>query len=159
MTEPIEITTSSAKRVSTGSAFSMNYVPPEFSANECWYEHPQSNLKVGFHGKWIYQRKVVSSGDKIVERSVGLGMILIKDEMGTLVARSLEKMGTKADTQALLLDCYELIVAFLRDQNERGSFLDQPHIYVTSAQEYGKFGDSAQVAPEALKEVRAIEVY
>jgi hypothetical protein len=107
------------------------------------------------------------AGDYSLPRSVdarsgaigvhGLGMILIKDEMGTLIAGSLEKMGAKADTQALLLDFYDLIVAFLRDRNERGSFLDRPHIYVTSAQEYGKFGDSAHVAPEALKEVRALE--
>jgi hypothetical protein len=130
MPESIEMTSMSAKRVSTGSTFSMDITPPEFSAYDYWYEHPQLNLKVGFHAKWIYEKRAFGDGDKSIEHSVGLGMILVKDQLDRNIARSLEKLETKPDTRDLVLDCYELIISFLRNLNERVSFPDQPHIYV-----------------------------
>jgi hypothetical protein len=159
MSESIEISATSAKRVPAGSAFGMNLVPLEFADTECWYEYPQFNVKVDFRAKWVFEKRATHRGDKIVERSIGVGMILIKDELGRLITRAIEEPRVTVDAQALVLDCYELIAAFLRARNEACSFSDRPRIYFTTPQEFGRFGDAAQVAPEALNEVSAVEVY
>ncbi len=98
-------------------------------------------------------------GDREIERSVGLGLIVIRDQLLRLITQAIEKSGQEADGQALVLDCYELVVSFLLARNERGSFPDQPHIYQITVEDYGRLGSSAEVRPEILEEIRAIEVY
>ena len=90
MSESIEISATSAKRVPAGSAFGMNLVPLEFADTECWYEYPQFNVKVDFRAKWVFEKRATHRGDKIVERSIGVGMILIKDELGRLITRAIK---------------------------------------------------------------------
>src|ERR1700760_731241 len=145
MPDTIEVSSSSAKRSSTGAAFGMNLAPPEFAGTICWYEHPRLNARIDFHAKWVFEKRIVQRGDRDIEHWVGLGLVVVQDELKRLIANANAKSDQKTEVQIFVNDCYDLVVAFLRSRNARGPFNDEPHIYQITTQEYGKLGSSAQV--------------
>src|SRR3954463_1176594 len=128
MSAPIETTYVGSKRIETGSEFSLSLVPFEFSLSECLYEHPRLDLRIGFQARWVSEIRLRRHVDDLVDGTVHLGIILVKNELRRLMSKALEKNEAKADPQALVRDCYELISAFMRAGNERQSFPDEPHI-------------------------------
>src|SRR4051794_16057725 len=91
MSEPIETTSVGSKRIETGSKFSLSLVPFEFSLSECLYEHPRLNLRIGFRARWVSEKRPRRHEDKLVEGTVRLGIILVKDELRQLINKALEK--------------------------------------------------------------------
>jgi hypothetical protein len=158
MQQPIEITSTGALRIETGSRFGMNLVPLEFCEPECVYRHPQFGARIKFHAKWVNEKRAIDR-EGLVERSVSLGLLLIEGELLAFIGRALERRDAKVEAQSLVLDCYELIIAFLRASNERAGYSDLPHVYATSIKEPWKSRDSVEVGPDVLKKLNAAEIY
>jgi hypothetical protein len=158
MSDVIETTFTGSKRIGTGSKFSLALVPLEFSLFECWYEHPQLNLRVGFRARWVSESRPRRHEDRIVEGTVSLGIIVVKDELRELISEALEGSGAQADVQALVRDCHELIVAYMRAKNELQGFGDQPHVFEAAARAFGTLTTSVEVGPEALHKVNASQL-
>ncbi len=160
MTEMIETSWTSAKRTATGSEFSLNLVPLEFSSFECWYENPGFGLKVGFQARFIYDHRPVEKDGKIIQWPICLGIILIEGELRGLIEKALDGRASKDQIDDLVRDCYELIVVFIRAKDDRQRrFGVQPHIYQAAASRLTSFVSTVEVDPHAIVQTRAVLVF
>jgi hypothetical protein len=107
--EMVETDVTSAKRRSTGSRFSLNLVPQEFSEFECEYENPKYDLKIGFHARWIYEQKELERNGKLVPWPLCTGAILVEGELKQLLVTAVGGRASEAKSMAsstIVTTCY-----------------------------------------------------
>ena len=146
MTE-IEADSVSAKRKATGTAFSMNLVPPDFSRDRCVYKNPEFGLRILFEARWIYDQRVC------------LGIILVQGQLQRRIEDAVSQRLSRADVHNLVRDCYELIVEFIRARDERNDRHGvKPHIYEATPSQFEELASPVQVSRDAVVTSGAVQI-
>jgi len=134
-------------------------IPPEFWTDSCLYINPSLGLKIGFEGAWICERIPIAKGNKTIERSKWLGVILIESQLRRRIEEAVGQRPSNTDVEALVRDCYELIVEFVRGMDRRQDYIGvRPHIYAATPREFAMFASSVQVTRDAVAASQAVQV-
>jgi hypothetical protein len=154
MSDPIDISTFSAKRRATGSKVSYSFSQFDMTAEAFVYEDEARGLKVGFPALYIDEvfSLVRKAGGDVIQESLCVGVILVKGHLKAEVAKQLGVLSSSSKTNEAVSDVYELLVELLRNPPALKKFsLDSKleiHIYEAESR---RFWDVARAGPADRK--------